>query len=749
MSVRSHLGEVMLGRKPQTPEQKANAAAAATERAVADRQSAALARAAEAPTGASDAEPATTEGGSRLRRPRRQTAADRGPAPAQLSERAGSSIIRVALPSGKVADHPWEALYPSDLRAAYTDLDVRRSRKTIEDTRLSLFADDEGQLLKHIRPRYVSEDKLYYELGDRFYTTLVISSWPNETATRTLRPSFWEPILLRIPEVSLSIHHNRIPIRVAERDIVTSMRNLSGNLEDARARGKSTEEEINEMEAKQARLLAYKQSVITREQAPFHLSAYIRVGAESLDKLNEKVKIITDFAAHPLGVSILQLPGDQRDAMISSMPFGTDQAYQTKYMSSFSAAHLMPFITRQRTNINGVTGRTDGVLYGLQAYNQTPVVMSPWVTDVSGRVVNVTTVVGEPGAGKSFWMRCYLGRMAMIGTQLLVIDPIGDYRRFFKMNPEGSQSIEIHAESGTHLNPLKREWDIEVDGLESIPSKVGRLIPLFALLLGDSFTDSTKNLIAGALTSFYEKYDGEEKLMEDFIAFLRNYDQISAASNETLLRRDRIVDDLNLKCTASDFKNYFKYRSNVDLSARRIHFDLLRAQKIGGEHLVFATYMAMELALTVANRNGERKMILVDEMWQLFSASRNAEAVGQMLNSLIRTRRHWNTAVTFATQFFDDESHSEVETGQRAVIGGTDIWIVFRQSDIMLRQTVELVGQTAQFDFLRSFLQNSSGQSRGAVIFTKEREPIPIFSIGLPFEKAENDENSGTLARED
>jgi conjugal transfer ATP-binding protein TraC len=661
-------------------------------------------------------------------------------APPLLPAPAERLVVR--LPTGPIAGHPWQALRPAHVMPHYTPTDEALAARLLTDEHLNLFGDDAGTILRHISPQYAREEKLHYELGDRVGTTIAIKRWQKDEAD----PSFWlrflRDLAFRVPEYSISMHHWRIGVGVAERSLKREIERREVELEELRkAEGETAR--VAQMEQDLIALKAQRQAIVYQRETLFHLSCYIRVTGATLDELRDRVAAIEEIARQ-VGLQTMQLPGEQRAAFISSMPYASDPAYLTRLRGSSVASTVFPIVTRPHQERNR-DGKNPVVLYGIHAADMTPVLMSPWNAD---ETMEITSVLGRPGSGKSYWLRCHLGRLALVGVQTITIDPLGDFIRWHKENE--ATIIEIAPDSEYHVNPLRRE--IEADGeIETVDEKVQRLLPLFRFLIGTQWDEVASGLISSGLRRFYDRYGTEERLMADFIDVLKEVSESEAGrlSDETMARRAKIIDTLALNCLQGAYRSFFAHKSNIvldpsDPRTQKILFNLSRAGT--GDVLTFAIFLAVTMAVNIAKQSHHRKIILIDEVHRLYAAQRAAEAISDMLRDLIRIHRHWNCALTFATQFVDDDATNR---SQAAILRSSNIWVLLRATEAMLNQSIDLIGKAADPDLLMRFLRVSGTTDEAArrdpkpMVIYRNGEAIPMYSVGLSFEDAEDDRNSG------
>ena len=91
----------------------------------------------------------------------------------------------------------------------------------------------------------------------------------------------------------------------------------------------------------------------------------------------------------------------------------------------------------------------DGVWYGRNPRNNTPLIVDPYAFTNSNSVV-----IGSSGAGKSAWTKVHLLRVGELGVQRIVIDPgeSGEYRDLCRA--VGGQVVRLSAGSRDRINPL-------------------------------------------------------------------------------------------------------------------------------------------------------------------------------------------------------------------------------------------------------------------------------------------------------
>jgi hypothetical protein len=642
--------------------------------------------------------------------------------------------------------HFWRPLRPAGLSPFYGAIDNERLNEAIEAA--SRRRDDIGGTIDRITPASVVEDRTHYAIGGSLYSTIVVKDWPQPDRPAD-GPAFWFKLMdpsAGLPEWTVALHHWRKGTTTAERRLIREIDKRKVRLSEMRAGGAAEsalapiEREIEEIEA-QRRVVA--RGIDTQ----FDVSAYLRINGRYEEELRTRARSAIELFRSESRTALLELPGEQRDGYLGSMPFGLDPLYLARMQGSERVAEHFPFITRGHVDRDGA-GRPYGVLYGVHAFNRTPIVMSPFNADDT---IEIQGIIGMPGSGKTFWLRSHLSRMAATGTRILVIDPIGDYVLWARNND--GQVVEISATSESHVNPLARAFDQKIGGYEDIPTKIDQLKPLFRLLLSTSYSNERLRVITAALSRFYESFDPaiEELVMRDFLRVLRDMTELGGESIGSAIaaERDYLYDLLRATTLDGDLAPYFAHKTNVDLSSPRIVFDIHKATETRSEHLKFAAFMAVTLAVRAAKSSMHRKIIAIDEV-HLFLAAGEAmereafgDIIGNTLAQLVREHRHYATGLTIATQFFDDERQNEA---QRSILTSVRLWVLLAGTDSMLRSAAGIV-DGADLEFMRGFISKGEAsttrkRARPAIIYRWGR-PFPVFTIATPSELHDDDPNSG------
>src|SRR5258708_22769708 len=120
------------------------------------------------------------------------------------------------------------------------------------------------------------------------------------------------------------------------------------------------------------------------------------------------------------------------------LPFHTDTLKQNRILQSSAVSYLMPFISKQIHD-------PEGIFLGFNAYHESLVFINPFTV----RNSNIN-ILGVSGAGKSVTAKALATRLYMRGTQIIIIDPEGEYVEYAKAL--GGEVIQFSRDNG--INPF-------------------------------------------------------------------------------------------------------------------------------------------------------------------------------------------------------------------------------------------------------------------------------------------------------
>lgn len=258
-----------------------------------------------------------------------------------------------------------------------------------------------------------------------------------------------------------------------------------------------------------------------------------------------------------------RLDNRQEQGYMSALPLGINMIEVKRTFTTTDMAIFIPFTTKELYTNNGQ-------YYGMNSLSNNVIMEN------RKRLVNPNGLIfGMPGFGKTFFVkREILDMFLRTKDDRLTIDPEGEYGMLYKLL--GGQVIKIALNSKVHINPMeinlaaKNEMDRDYD---PIAAKCNFVVSMCELILGNNAVLSKKEtaVIDTACKNIYHRYEqnpAPEKMpiLEDLYTELRSMPE----------EMQRIGSDLSIALSryVSGSLSYFNHRSNIDINARLVCFDL-------------------------------------------------------------------------------------------------------------------------------------------------------------------------------
>lgn len=258
-----------------------------------------------------------------------------------------------------------------------------------------------------------------------------------------------------------------------------------------------------------------------------------------------------------------RLDNRQEQGYMSALPLGNNSIEIKRTFTTTDMAIFIPFTTKELYASNGQ-------YYGMNSLSNN-VIMGNRKTLVNPNGL----VFGMPGFGKTFFIkREILDMFLKTSDDRLIIDPEGEYKWLVKLLR--GQVVKVALNSHIYINPMeinlfaRNEEDKDYD---PIAAKVNFVVSMCELILGNNAHLDKKAIavIDEACKKVYYRFAQNpvpEKMpiLEDLYNELRN------------MKGEKKAIGLDLSIALSRYVtgslSYFNHRSNIDINARLVCFDL-------------------------------------------------------------------------------------------------------------------------------------------------------------------------------
>lgn len=409
-------------------------------------------------------------------------------------------------------------------------------------------------------------------------------------------------------------------------------------------------------------------------------SLYLQIEADTEAKLTKIHKQLQNLGSS-MDLIFNQYTFGHQQALKNFLPFSTDHIQENRVLQSTAASYLMPFVSKQLND-------PDGIFMGVNGYNDSLVFINPFTS----RNNNIN-IFGVSGSGKSVTSKILINRLHMRGIQNIIIDPEGEYVEFAKAL--GGEVIQFSRDKG--INPFYVASSKENDILDHIST----LKTFFKFFIPPHHFE-------GAVL--------DEKLIELYDQGTPNFENLLK-----LLGKHEMANDLKVLSTGS-LRGIFNSERSLELNNDIIVLDLHDLKK--DEKREPAMYLLTSLIWNLTNNNNDqRRMLFIDEAHKLLVEPE----VAIFYRELVKQARKRKVGVVSITQDVEDFLHSEYG---KAIITNSETKILLKQSYAALVEIGTIYPMTDEEK------QQLGHLDIGEVILFRENEHVRLQMLVLPFEQS-------------
>ncbi|MBI2442544.1 MAG: ATP-binding protein [Candidatus Levybacteria bacterium] len=509
-------------------------------------------------------------------------------------------------------------------------------------------------LLDVIAPSSVEVDFRYIRVGERFYTTLFVVGYPRFVSPNWLLPLIdydhtLDIAMFAYPESSSDVLAD-LRRKIAEMEATIDSETQQGHVVDPK------------IQAALEDALALQEELAKGVERFFQFSFYVTLSSESAAELQEAAKKLqTTFSSLLMTAKFATL--QMEEGFKSTLPLGQDKLYITRNMDTTSLASTFPFTS-------AILTQNRGVMYGMNAQNGSLIIFDRFSLENANEVV-----LGKSGAGKSYLIKLEVMRQFMLGTEVIVIDPEGEYGNLARAL--GGEVVEFTQNAPIKMNPFDLSQLVEV-GENEIGLKILSLHGLLKIIMGELDAEHDAILDKALVEAYNQKgitpdpatQTKEPPLMEDLYKVLLGME--NAAAKEMAFRLEKFI-----KGSAAGI---FNQTSNFDITNPLTVFSI---KNLEDELRPIAMHIVLDFVWTKVKKTLKKRLLILDEAWYMMKYQDSASFVF----SIAKRARKYFLGLTTATQ--DVEDFLSTEYG-KAVLSNSSIQMLLKQGTT----EVDLAAQT-------------------------------------------------------
>lgn len=487
----------------------------------------------------------------------------------------------------------------------------------------------------------------------------------------------------------------------SSKDVLTDLKRKIGEMQatlssDAEA-GKVTDPTV---EAALEDALGLQEELAKGIERFFQFGFYITVSALDLPELQQTVKELqTTLGSLLLAGKTATL--QMEEGFKSTLPLGLDRLYVTRNMDTSSLASTFPFTS-------AILTQNKGVMYGVNQQNGSLIIFDRFSLENANEVV-----LGKSGAGKSYAIKLEIARQFMLGAEVIVIDPEGEYET---MTPAlGGEVVDFSSSSEIKINPFDLS-DVFEEGENELGLKILSLHGLLKLITGDLDAEHDAIMDRALIECYRQKgittdpatQRKQPPLMEDLYKTLLGMENQPA--KDLAYRLEKFI-----KGSAAGI---FNQQSNFEINNPLTIFSIRNLEE---ELRAVAMHIILDFVWTKVKKNLKKRILILDEAWYMMKYQDSASFV----YSLAKRARKYYLGMTTATQ--DVEDFLKNEYG-KAVLTNSSIQILLKQGTA----EVDMIANTFYLSEGEKALLLSSDVGEGLFFAGQNHVAMKVFAA--PFE---------------
>ncbi len=505
-----------------------------------------------------------------------------------------------------------------------------------------------------IAPGALEVDYDFIRIDNRYYRTLLVVSYPRFVDMGWLSPLINFDAALNVSMYIFPANGKEV-LDDLRRKITEMEAELNSDIKQGRVADPATQAKLEDA-------LNLQADLVRGEERFFQFGLYITISANSINELN-KINKNLEANLGALMINTKRATLRMENGFKTTLPICSDKLNILRNMDTTSLATTFPFVSSDLSD-------DKGVMYGINEHNGSLVIFDRFT------MLNYNSVVfATAGAGKSYLVKLEALRSAMLGIDIIIIDPENEYQDLAEAI--GGQYIAFGYNEESKINPLDLSL-INEEGENALNVKALTLQKLFKIMLGKM--DPNEEAIldkaimeayrSKGITSDPETQKNEPPLIEDIYKVLLGNE--NEESKNLALRLEKYI--------KGSFAGIFNQKTTVNLKSNFVVFGIKNLEE---SLRPIAMQIILDYIWTIVKKDLRKRFMIVDEAWYLMKYPDSAD----FLRSIVKRGRKYYLGVTTVTQDVDDFLKTDFG---KEIVTNSAIQILLKQHSAAIDQIGEV-----------------------------------------------------------
>ena len=505
-----------------------------------------------------------------------------------------------------------------------------------------------------IAPAAIEVDFDHVQIGNHYFRTLFVSGYP-----RFVGADWLSPLINFEHTLDIAMFYYPIESKGVLDDLRRKIAEMEATVTTDVERGRAVDPAV---QAALEDAKSLQEQLVKGVERFFQFSLYVSVRADSLQELNNITRRV-EATLGSLMILSKHATLQMEQAFQSTVPTCLDKLMVTRNMDTTSLATTFPFTSSELT-------ANEGILYGINEHNGSLIIFDRFTLENANSVL-----FAKAGAGKSYLVKLEAMRSLMFGTEVMVIDPEGEYRTLCQAL--GGEYISFSTNEPARINPFDLSGIYE-EGEDELALKILSLHRLFKIIFGD-ISNREEAILDRALVLAYkskgitqdpETQKKEPPLMEDLYKVLLGFEEDEAKGLAERLER----------YVKGSLAGIFDQRSNVDIKNNLTVFGV---RDLEDKLRPIAMFIILDFIWNRIKKEMKKRILIVDEAWYLMQYPDSA----RFLYSIAQRARKYYLGLTTITQDVEDFLASDYG---KAIVTNSSIQILLKQHPAAIDRITEV-----------------------------------------------------------